>query len=43
VDGVASRQFVVIQSSIEDKLIGAKGDFTSGENGQAHFTVDLIQ
>jgi len=39
VDGVASSQFVVIQSSIEDKLIGAKGDFTSGENGRAHFTI----
>ena len=23
----------------EDKLIDAKGDFTSGENGQAHYTI----
>lgn len=42
-DGVASSQFKVIQSSIEDKLIGLKGDFTSGENGLAHYTIDLVQ
>lgn len=43
VDGVASSQFEVIQSTFEDKLIGAKGDFTSGENGQAHYTIELSQ
>jgi hypothetical protein len=43
VDGVASSQFEVIQSSIEDKLIGSNGDFTSGENGQACYTIHLTQ
>lgn len=39
VDGVASSQFVVIHSSTIDKLIGSKGDFCSGENGQARYTI----
>ena len=43
VDGVASSQFEVIQSSIEDKLIGSNGDFTSGDNGQADYTLYLTQ
>ena len=43
VAGVASSQFEVIQSSIEDKLIGAKGSFTSGENGQAQYTIEVSQ
>jgi hypothetical protein len=43
VDGVASSQFEVIENSIEDKLIGENGDFTSGENGLACYTLYLIQ
>lgn len=42
VDGIASSQFEVIQSSFEDKLIGSKGDFTSGENGQADYAIHQI-
>ena len=41
VDGVASSQFEVIQSSINDKLIGLKGEFSSGENGLAGYTIYL--
>jgi len=41
VAGVASSQFEVIQSSIEDKLIGSIGDFRSGENGQANYTIEV--
>lgn len=41
VAGVASSQFEVIQSSNEDKLIGAKGHFISGENGQANYTIEV--
>jgi hypothetical protein len=41
VDGVASSQFEVTQSSSEDKLVGSNGDFTSGENGQAHYIIHL--
>ena len=41
VDGVASSQFEVIQSSVEDKLMGSKGDFTSGGNGVTHYTIHL--
>lgn len=41
VAGVASSQFEVIQSSITDKLIGLKGHFTSGENGQAQYTLEV--
>jgi hypothetical protein len=43
VDGVANSQFEVIQSSIDDKLIGSNGDFTSGDNGQANYTIYLTQ
>jgi hypothetical protein len=42
VDGVASSQFEVIQSSIEDKLIGSKGEFTSGENGLANYSIYTV-
>jgi len=41
VDGVASSQFEVTQSSINDKLIGLKGEFSSGENGLAGYTIYL--
>ena len=41
VNGVASSQFEVLQSSIDDKLIGVKGDFSSGENGQASYIIYL--
>ncbi|GAC16990.1 hypothetical protein GARC_0008 [Paraglaciecola arctica BSs20135] len=41
VNGVASSQFEIIQSSIDDNLIGLKGDFTSGENGVAGYTIHL--
>jgi hypothetical protein len=41
VAGVASSQFEVIQSTITDKLIGSKGHFTSGENGQAEYTIEV--
>lgn len=37
--GVASSQFEVVQSSLEDTPIGAKGSFTSGENGLAQYTI----
>ena len=43
VDGVASSQFEVIQCSIEDKLIGSKGNFKSGENGQAEYIIKVSQ
>ena len=43
VGGIASSQFEVIKNSIEDKLIGANGDFTSGENRLANYTIYLTQ
>lgn len=39
VNGIASSQFEVTKSPINDKLIGLKGDFSSGANGQAEYTI----
>jgi hypothetical protein len=41
VAGIASSQFVVIQSDLDASLIGCAGEFTSGENGQADFIIQL--
>jgi hypothetical protein len=41
VNGVASSQFEVMQSSIEDEFIGLKGEFTSGENGMATYLIPM--
>lgn len=41
VDGVASSQFEVTQSSIAEVLIASKGSFTSGENGQARYSIEV--
>lgn len=39
VDGIASSQFVVLQSIPECKFIGKTGHFTSGEAGQAEYSL----
>ncbi|WP_339724169.1 DUF3224 domain-containing protein [uncultured Paraglaciecola sp.] len=41
VAGVAKSQFEVLQSTIKDKLIGSTGSFTSGENGQAQYSIEV--
>jgi hypothetical protein len=37
VDGVASSQFSITHCDFDDKLLGLKGEFTSGENGLATY------
>lgn len=39
VSGMATSQFEVIFSSMNDSLIGKKGQFTSGENGMATYMI----
>ncbi|MFT2092781.1 DUF3224 domain-containing protein [Paraglaciecola sp. 2405UD69-4] len=37
--GVASSEFEVIQSTLSVDLVGLKGKFESGENGQAEYVI----
>ena len=41
ISGVASSQFEVVSSSIDESLVGKKGQFTSGENGMATYMIEL--